>query len=117
MEITENAYKKSVEIVDKLLSGRSLKDLSEEEKKDLDFHSDIIEAYEQEHFPIELPSLNDVIKLRMSELNLKEHDLATLLEVPTARVLEYLNGRREITLDVARKLHKKLDIEADIILQ
>ncbi|MDH5398415.1 MAG: helix-turn-helix domain-containing protein [Cyclobacteriaceae bacterium] len=35
----------------------------------------------------------------------------------TSRVSEYLNGKREITLDVAPKLHKQLDIDADIILQ
>lgn len=117
MEITEKMYIRSVEVVEKLLSGRGLENLSEEEKKDLNFHSDIVEAYEQEHFPIGLPPLIDVIKLRMFELNLKQKDLATMLEVPPARISEYLNGRREITLDVARKLHKMLNIDADIILQ
>jgi len=79
--------------------------------------SEIIESYEKEHFQIEYPDLKDVIRLRMFELRLKQKDLSVLLGVSSTRVSEYLTGKRPITLDVAKNLHKKLNIDAEIILQ
>lgn len=79
--------------------------------------SDIIEEYEEIHFNIGLPSLKEVIELRMFELKLKQKDLAQLLNVSASRISEIFNGKREITLAIAKALHKKLDIDSDIILQ
>lgn len=83
----------------------------------LDRLSDLVADYEEANFKIETPSLIEVIKLRMYEMGLKQTDLAKKLEVPKARVSEYLKGKRDITLDVARKLHHELKIDGDIILQ
>ena len=79
--------------------------------------SDLVENYETEHYPIGTPSLKDVIELRMFEMRLKQKDLADLLETSTSRISEYLNGKRDITIEIARALHKKLNIDSDIILQ
>ncbi len=79
--------------------------------------SDIVEAYENEHFSIGSPTLREIIELRMFEMKLKQKDLAVLLETSTSRISEYLNGKRDITIDIARALHKKLNIDSDIILQ
>ena len=78
--------------------------------------SDVIEQYETIHFPIGLPSLLEVIRLRMFEMRIKNKDLAALLGTNPARISEYLNGKREITLNIAKALHKKLNIDSDIIL-
>jgi HTH-type transcriptional regulator/antitoxin HigA len=79
--------------------------------------SDIIEAYEEIHHPIGLPSLIEVIELRMFEMKLKKKDLASLLSTSASRISDYLSGKREITLKVAKVLHQKLNIDSDIILQ
>ena len=79
--------------------------------------SDIVEAYELDHYTIGTPSLREVIELRMFERKLKQKDLADLLETSTSRISEYLNGKRDITIEMARKLNKKLNIDSDIILQ
>jgi|SRR5690554_555867 len=79
--------------------------------------SDIVEQYEAIHYPIELPTLKEMVELRMFEMDLKRKDLAELLNISASRVSEYLNGKREITLKVAKDLHKKLNIDAEIILQ
>jgi HTH-type transcriptional regulator/antitoxin HigA len=76
-----------------------------------------IENYETEYYPIGTPSLKDVIELRMFEKKLKQKDLAELLETSASRISEYLNGKRDITIEIARALHKKLNIDSDIILQ
>ncbi|WP_340158941.1 helix-turn-helix domain-containing protein [uncultured Maribacter sp.] len=79
--------------------------------------SDIIEQYEKIHFPIGLPTVQEMIELRMFEMGLKREDLAALLNTSTSRISDYLNGRGEITLKVAKALHQKLNIDGDIILQ
>jgi HTH-type transcriptional regulator / antitoxin HigA len=79
--------------------------------------SEIVEAYEQEHFPIGTPTLKEVIELRMFEMKLKQKYLAQLLGTSTSRIIEYLNGKRDITIEIARALYKKLNIDSDIILQ
>lgn len=83
----------------------------------MDRLSDLVAQFEDEHFHIEIPALIDVIKLRMYEMGLKQSDLAKKLDIPKTRISEYLRGKRDITMDVARKLHQQLDIDGDIILQ
>jgi len=83
----------------------------------MDRLSDLVAQYEDKHFNIETPSLIDAIKLRMYEMGLKQSDLAKKLGIPKTRVSEYLRGKRDITIDVARKLHHQLNIDGDIILQ
>ena len=83
----------------------------------MDRLSELVADYEDRHYAIEIPSLIDVIKLRMYEMGLKQDDLAKLLGVSKSRISEYLRGKRDITLDVAKKLHNQLQIDGDIILQ
>ncbi len=61
--------------------------------------------------------VSTVIELRMFEMKLKQKDLAEILETSTSRISEYLNGKRDITIQIARALHKNLNIDSDIILQ
>ena len=79
--------------------------------------SNIIEEYEQVNFPIDMPSLTEVIELRMFEMKLKQKDLAVLLNTTSSRISEIFNGKRNISLGMAKALHKKLNIDSDIILQ
>lgn len=83
----------------------------------MDRISDLVADYEDREYKIETPSLIEVIKLKMYEMGLKQNDLAQKLNIPKARVSEYLKGKREITLEVAKKLHHQLNIDGDIILQ
>jgi len=84
---------------------------------ELDDLSDLVADYEEMHHPVPTPSLIEVIRLRMAEMGLNQKQLAEVLDTPTSRVSEYLKGKREITLEVAKRLHQKLNIDSDIILQ
>jgi HTH-type transcriptional regulator/antitoxin HigA len=53
----------------------------------------------------------------MFEMGLNQKQLAEKLGVPNSRISEYLKGKRDITLEVAKKLKNQLNIDADIILQ
>ncbi len=79
--------------------------------------SNIIEVYETEHYKLESPTLLETIKYVMFEKGLNNKDLAEVLEISPSRISEYLNGKREITFDVAKKLYRKLHIDPEIILQ
>lgn len=79
--------------------------------------SSIIEKYENEHFSINPPSLIEAIEFQMYEEKLSKKALAELLEVQPTRISEYLNGKRKITLEVAKKLYHILKIDPEIILQ
>ncbi len=83
---------------------------------ELDFLTDGIVAYEKEHFAIGKSTLADVLKSRMNELNLSQRSLAEMLEISAPRVSEYLTGKSEPTLQIARRMHKKLKIDANVIL-
>ena len=116
--ISEVDYKKAsakIEELLKLVNNNTQQD--DQNLNELVALSDIVENYETEYYPIGTPSLKDVIELRMFEKKLKQKDLAELLETSTSRISEYLNGKRDITIEIARALHKKLNIDSDIILE
>jgi len=83
---------------------------------ELDFLTDLVVAYEKEHYPIGKPVLTDVLKARMYEMNLTQKTLAEMLGISAPRVSEYLTGKSEPTLQIARKMHKNLSIDANVIL-
>ncbi|MGB0880964.1 MAG: helix-turn-helix domain-containing protein, partial [Polaribacter sp.] len=60
--------------------------------------------------------LTEVVKLRMAELGLNQKLLSELLGVSTSRISEYLTGKSEPTLKVARTISQKLSIEPSIVL-
>lgn len=86
------------------------------EAVELDFLSNLIADYEEVHYPINPPSLQEIIKLRMYEMGLNQNKLSELLEVSPSRVSEYLSGKSEPTLSVARNISRKLNISATVVL-
>jgi HTH-type transcriptional regulator/antitoxin HigA len=50
-------------------------------------------------------------------LNLRQKQLAKLLDISEARISELLTGKRKINIDLAKKLHAKLNIDAHFLLQ
>jgi plasmid maintenance system antidote protein VapI len=61
-------------------------------------------------------SQNDVLKLRIYEMGLNQKKLSELLGVSPSRISDYLSGRCEPTLNIARKMSQQLNIDANIIL-
>lgn len=78
--------------------------------------SELAEEYEEEHYPIEPPSLPKVLKLRMYELGLTQSRLSELLGISPSRVSDIMTGKSEPTLKVGRAISKKLNIDAHVVL-
>ncbi|GHT69529.1 transcriptional regulator [Bacteroidia bacterium] len=85
------------------------------ESIELEFLSELIEEYEKIHYPISIPTLTDMLKLRMYEMNINQIQLAKMLQVSPSRISEYLAGK-EPSLKVAKKICEHLDISANVIL-
>jgi HTH-type transcriptional regulator/antitoxin HigA len=83
---------------------------------ELDLLSDLVADYEEANYPVKVPELVDVIKLRMYEMGINQTKLSELLEVSPSRISEYLTGKSEPTLPVARNISRKLNISASVIL-
>ena len=111
----ETAYRAAMERIEELLPLTDENTpLTDKNLIELDLLSELVSEYE--HYPIKSPSLIDVIKLRMYEMGLNQAKLSELLGVSPSRVSDYLTGRCEPTLKVARDISKKLNIDANIVL-
>ncbi|MDE6080162.1 MAG: helix-turn-helix domain-containing protein [Duncaniella sp.] len=86
------------------------------EMVELTLLGNLVADYDEQHYPIGKPALIDVIKLRMYEMGLTQAALSKLLGINPARVCEYLSGKREPTLNQARTISQKLNIDPAIVL-
>lgn len=82
----------------------------------LDVLSTLVDAYEQAHFPIEIPDPIEAIQYYMDTRGWSRHDLEPCLG-SRARVSEILNRKRFLTLDMIRRLNQELGIPAEILIQ
>ncbi len=78
--------------------------------------SNLAADYEDEHYPVEKPSLIDVLKLRMYELGLSQSALANFLGMNQSKVSEIMSGKSEPTLKQARLISRKLNISPAVVL-
>ena len=83
---------------------------------ELELLSNLVADYSEEHFSLGEPSLVDVLKLRMYEMGLNQKSLSQLIGVSPSRLSDYISGKCEPTLKVAREISKKLNIDASIVL-
>lgn len=90
--------------------------LTDSNSIELELLSNMVADYSEIHFSIGSPSLIEVMKLRMFEMGITQNNLASLLGVSPSRVSEYLSGKSEPTLKVAREISRKLCINANIVL-
>lgn len=76
----------------------------------------LIDLYEKEKFPIDLPDPIEAIKFRMEQMNYNQKDLAEIIGLKS-RVSEILNKKRKLTLEMIRNLNEKLDIPSEVLIQ
>lgn len=76
----------------------------------------LIEKYEDEISPIDLPDPIEAIKFRMDQLGFKQKDLAQAIGLKS-RASEILNKKRKLTIDMIRKLHDTLGIPTEVLIK
>lgn len=76
----------------------------------------LIDQYEIQKFPIDLPDPVEAIKFRMEQSGYKQSDLANIIGLKS-RASEVLNRKRKLSLEMIRLLHEKWNIPTDVLIQ
>jgi HTH-type transcriptional regulator/antitoxin HigA len=75
----------------------------------------LIEAYEHDRWPRRTPTLPDLLEYLMDQHGLTRADLVPLLGT-ASRVSEVLNGKRELSMTMVRRLRERFNIPADLLI-
>ena len=85
------------------------------EGQELELWSVRVERYEQEKFPMDLPTPVEAIQFRMEQQGLKNKDLVPYIG-SASKVSEVLSGQRNLSLTMIRNLVKGLGIPAEVLI-
>ncbi len=109
---TEKEYQKALKRLEVIFDAKRNSKLGDE----LELLSLLIDNYEKDKFPIDLPDPIEAIKFRMEQLGYKQKDLAEVMGLKS-RVSEILNRKRKLTLEMIRKLNEVLGIPTEILVK
>ena len=76
----------------------------------------LVEIYEKNKYPIEAPDPISAIKFRMEQQGLKNKDLIPYIG-SKSKVSEVLSGKRDLSLNMIRKLNAGLGIPAEVLIK
>ena len=109
---TETDYNQAIERLGEIFDAK----IGSETGDELEILSILIDKYESDKFPIELPDPIEAIKFRMEQLGMKQKDLAKVVGFKS-RVSEILSKKRKLTLEMIRKISETLSISTEILIQ
>ena len=108
---TEKEYEIALQKINKLLNASE----NSKQAEQLEILSILIEDYENKNYKIGMPDPIEAINFRLEQLGLSRRDLENYIG-PRGRVSEVLNRKRSLTLPMIRKLHKNLNIPANVLI-
>ncbi|ODT35105.1 MAG: hypothetical protein BGN92_14000 [Sphingobacteriales bacterium 41-5] len=92
--------------------------LTEKESKELDMQSQIVKKYEDENIVIPMPdTIKGLIQLKMYEKQLKQKELAKMLNTSDTQLSEILHEKRKPSVALLKSLHQVLGIDAELLLR
>ena len=109
---TEEDYRKALKRLEEIFDAPK----GTKQGDELEILSILIENYEKENFPIDMPDPIEAIKFRMEQLGMKQKDLAEVIGYKS-RTSEILNKKRKLTVKMIRNISQKLNIPTDILIQ
>lgn len=117
MEISKQQYEYALNRIEELLPlVTDETPLNDKNAIELTIVSDVVEAYENIHYPIPKPTIGELISLSIEEKGMTQKQLAKELGVSPSRVSDYISGRAEPTLRIARAICLILGITPAAIL-
>ena len=108
---TERDHRKALKFIDALFDAKAGTD----QANLVEVLANLVEKYEEEHFPIEYPDPVEAIKFRMEQSGFTTADLAKILGGRN-RVSEVLNRKRRLSIEQVRKLSCRWKIPAESLL-
>jgi HTH-type transcriptional regulator/antitoxin HigA len=109
---TEQDYQQALQRVESLWNSPE----GSAESDELDVLATLIDAYEREHYRIDLPDPVEAIKFRLEQQGKDSRALIGVIGQRT-RVYEVLQGKRSLSLNMIRELHDKFGIPANVLIQ
>lgn len=108
---TEEDYQRALTEIESLMDAQP----GSAEENRLEVLSILVEKYEEINFPVDLPDPVSAIKFRMEQQGLKQKDLVPYIG-SQPKVSAVLNGKRELSKDMIRKLHDGLGIPLEVLM-
>lgn len=117
MEISKQQYEYALDRIEDLLPLVTDETPANDKNAiELTIVSDIVMAYESKYYPIAKPTVGELIRLSIEEKGMTQKQLAKELGVSPSRVSDYIAGRAEPTLRIARAICLILGITPAAIL-
>jgi len=82
----------------------------------LDVLVTLVDAYENEHFPMDPPDPIEAIRFRLEQQGLDTRALVGVIG-GRSRVYEVMNGKRALSLEMIRRLHERFGIPAEVLIR
>ena len=95
--------------------GKLMASDSPEDHARLVAQAQLIEAYERARWPRRAPPLPALLMYLMDQHGLTRADLIPLLGT-ASRVSEVLNGKRELSMTMVKKLRERFRVPADVLI-
>jgi HTH-type transcriptional regulator / antitoxin HigA len=109
---TEKEYQQALKRLDEIFDAK----VDSNNADELELLSLIIEKYEEEQFPMDLPDPIEAILFRMEQLGFHQKELASAIGLKS-RASEILNRKRKLSLEMIRKLHQNWGIPTDVLIK
>ncbi len=109
---TEKDYQQALQRLEEIFDAKK----GTREGDELEILGILIENYENDYFPIDLPDPVEAIKFRMEQMDYTQKDLAELMGLKS-RASEILNRKRKLSLEMIRNLSEKLKIPTEVLIQ
>ena len=111
---TKADYKAALKVVSALVDADPKRGTPEGDR--LEVLGTLLEAYEAQHYPIDLPDPIEAIKFRMEQQGLSAKDLQPMIG-GLNRVYEVLNRKRPLSIAMVRRLNSSLGISAECLIR
>src|ERR1700761_1220896 len=109
---SHRAYRRVLREIEGLMNARR----NSPEGDRLDVLVALVEAWERKHYALDLPDPAEAIRYQMEQNGLQPRDLIPFIGSRN-RVHEVLNRKRELTLNMIRRLHQGLGIPAESLIK
>lgn len=118
MKITTNSqYHAALAEIEKFIE-KGFTNLTNAETEQLKQISLTVEVYEKTKFPMPVATtISAILEEYMHENRLNKVQLSKMLEVPNSTMSEIINGKKKLNLSIVKKLHQKLNIDGNFLLE
>ena len=117
MEITRQQYEFALARIEELLPiVDDQTAVTDRNAVELILLSDIVIEYESIHFPIDKPTIAELMELALEERKMTQRELAREIGVSPSRINDFMTGRAEPSLKIAKRICLTLGITASAML-